>query len=272
MRVAVVGHVEWVDFARVDHVPLAGEIVEARENWAEPAGGGAVAAVQLARLAGSASFFTALGDDELGGRASARLAELGVALHAAWHSQPTRRGFTFLDANGERTITTLGKRLLPRGRDALPWAALAETDAVYLTAADADAARHARTARVLVVTPRAASALETVLADVIVYSSGDAAESERVAKLSPQPALVVATEGTEGGSWRSTSGDSGRWSAAPAPGPLVDQYGSGDCFAAGLTFALGDGRSIEDAVALAARCGAWCASGRGPYEGQLRKP
>jgi len=272
MRVAVVGHVEWIDFARVDHVPLAGEIIEARDSWAEPAGGGAVAAVQLARLADGASFFTALGDDEFGARSSARLAELGVALHAARRTQPTRRGLTFLDANGERTITTLGKRLLPRGRDALPWAALAEADAVYLTAADADAARHARAARVLVVTPRAASALETVLADVIVYSAGDASESERVAKLSPQPALVVATEGTEGGSWRSISGDSGRWSAAPAPGPRVDQYGAGDCFAAGLTFALGDSRNVEDAVAFAARCGAWCASGRGPYEGQLRKP
>jgi ribokinase len=269
VRVAVVGHVEWIDFARVDHVPLAGEIVEARESWCEPAGGGAVAAVQLARLARGASFFTALGDDEYGARSQARLAELGVALHAGRRSQPTRRGFTFLDSDGERTITTLGERLMPRGRDSLPWAALAETDAVYFTAGDAQAARYARAARVLVVTPRAASALETVVPDAIVYSAGDQAERDLAARLA-EPALVVATEGKDGGSWRSASGAIGRWSAAPSPGPLVDQYGSGDCFAAGLTFALGDGRSIDDAVALAARCGAWCASGRGPYEGQLR--
>jgi ribokinase len=51
---------------------------------------------------------------------------------------------------------------------------------------------------------------------------------------------------------------------------VVDLYGAGDCFAAGLTFALGERRSIEDALALAARCGAWCISGRGPYAGQLR--
>ena len=64
MRLAVVGHVEWVEFVPVDRVPLAGEIVHSDRPWAEPAGGGAVAAVQLAKLAGSASFFTALGDDE----------------------------------------------------------------------------------------------------------------------------------------------------------------------------------------------------------------
>ena len=53
MRVAVVGHIEWVQFARVERVPEPGEIVSAVETWEEPAGGGAVAAVQLANLNGS---------------------------------------------------------------------------------------------------------------------------------------------------------------------------------------------------------------------------
>src|SRR5207302_1871842 len=38
MDIAVVGHVEWVEFARVDHTPEPGEIVHALETWAEPAG------------------------------------------------------------------------------------------------------------------------------------------------------------------------------------------------------------------------------------------
>src|SRR5438034_6208 len=66
MRVVVVGHVEWIELARVAHVPAPGEIVHALEVWEEPAGGGAVAAVQLARLAGECLFLTALGDDDLG--------------------------------------------------------------------------------------------------------------------------------------------------------------------------------------------------------------
>jgi ribokinase len=44
-------------------------------------------------------------------------------------------------------------------------------------------------------------------------------------------------------------------------------YGAGDCFAAGLTFALAEGRSPVAAAELGARCGAACITGRGPYEG-----
>ena len=32
VEVAVVGHVEWVEFARVDHVPAIGEIAHAEET------------------------------------------------------------------------------------------------------------------------------------------------------------------------------------------------------------------------------------------------
>ena len=37
VQAAVIGHVEWVEFARVPHVPAAGEIVHADRVWAEPA-------------------------------------------------------------------------------------------------------------------------------------------------------------------------------------------------------------------------------------------
>jgi ribokinase len=40
MRVAVVGHVEWIEFARVERMPAAGEIVHASDAWEEPGGGG----------------------------------------------------------------------------------------------------------------------------------------------------------------------------------------------------------------------------------------
>jgi ribokinase len=53
------------------------------------------------------------------------------------------------------------------------------------------------------------------------------------------------------------------------PGPVGDAYGAGDSFAAGLTFGLGSGMDIREAVALAARCGAHCMTGRGAYAGQL---
>ena len=41
---AVVGHVEWIEFARVPRMPAPGEIVHVTESWQEAGGGGAVAA------------------------------------------------------------------------------------------------------------------------------------------------------------------------------------------------------------------------------------
>ena len=62
----MVGHAEWAHFLVVPAVPRQGEIVEAGDTWTEAAGGGAVAVVQLAKLAGGATFFTAAGSDEAG--------------------------------------------------------------------------------------------------------------------------------------------------------------------------------------------------------------
>ena len=50
---------------------------------------------------------------------------------------------------------------------------------------------------------------------------------------------------------------------------MGDAYGCGDSFAAGLTFALGRDRRIDEALELAARCGAACLTGAGPYEALL---
>src|SRR5947199_8592550 len=129
MRVAVVGHVEWVEFLRVPHVPAAGDIVHASEVFEQAAGGGAVAAVQLRKLAGGCLFLTALGDDEIGRRAVADLEARGVRVEVAWREREAqRRAVTFVDDHGERTITVLGDRLVPRASDRLPWDELAECD------------------------------------------------------------------------------------------------------------------------------------------------
>jgi ribokinase len=274
MRVAVVGHVESILFAVVPHMPVAGEIVHAEETFEEPAGGGAVSAVQLAKLAGEATLYTALGDDEYGHRAEDRLRELGLCVRVVYRREPQRRGFVHLDSNAERTITVIGSRLGPRGDDPLPWHELAETDAAYFTAGDAAAARAARAARVLVGTARGLATLAEagVELDALVSSSRDAGERYEAGELERPPRLVVRTAGSSGGAFETAEGRRGSWDATPLPGPPRDAYGCGDSFAAGLTYGLGAGRSPEDAIELAARCGAACLSGRGPYEGQLRRP
>lgn len=271
MRVAVVGHVEWVEFARVDHVPRPGEIVHADEAWEEAGGGGAVAAVQLARLAGAAELFTALGDDERGRGSAEQLSGQGVDVHVAWRPAPQRRAFTFLDRDAERTITVMGERLAPAGADPLPWERLAGADAVYFTAGDPDALRAARAARVLVATPRAREVLGCagVEIDALVRSGHDPGEGLAGVTLEPPPRIVVSTAGARGGSYVAADGATGKFVAAALPGAPVDAYGCGDSFAAGLTFALGAGRSLTSALELAARCGAACLTGRGPYTAQL---
>lgn len=268
----MVGHVEWVEFAQVRSVPAPGEIVHALESWEQAAGGGAVAAVQLARLAGECVLYTALGADERGRAAKRELEQLGVRVEAAWRDQPQGRALVFLDAGGERTITTIGERLAPRERDPLPWRELEEIDGVYLTAGDAGAVRLARAAATVVSTPRAIEALAAARQpiDVLVCSGADAGECYERGDLEPAPAIVARTAGAAGGSLEWADGSTAGWEPVALTGPLVDSYGGGDAFAAGLTYGLAEGRSPQAAARLGARCGAASVSGRGPYEGQLR--
>jgi ribokinase len=297
--VAVVGHVEWVQFARVAHVPRAGEVVHAEDPFEEPAGGGAVAAVQLARLAGEASLVTVLGDDEYGRRSVTRLGELGVDVRASTVQSATRRAVTLVDDAGERTITTFGPRLEPRGADARGggssdgglhatvgpaadllrgkaperWNALEAIDSVYFTAGDEAELRIARArSRVLVASPRARNALgHGVELDALVLSGDDEVELRAAEPALAEAELVVWTEGVSGGRYRRRDGETGRWAAVPPPGERADSYGCGDSFAAGLTYGLGARLALADALALAARCGAVCLTGRGPYERQLTR-
>jgi len=275
VKVAVVGHVEWADCAEVDRLPRPGEIVQAEFGWDVPAGGGAVAAVQLAKLAGECLFLTALGDDELGHRAERGLADLGVRVAAAWRGERQRRAFVHLSADdGERTITVLGDRLGPHAGDDLPWEELEEADAVYFTAGDAGAVVAAGQAGSLVATARAKRVLAAAgtQVDVLVASAVDEGERYGPGDIEPPPRFVARTEGVTGGSLETASGERTHWTAAPLPGPVIDTYGAGDSFAAGLTYGLADGRSMAEALELGARCGAASVTGRGPYDGQLSDP
>ena len=157
------------------------------DAWQEAAGGGADAAVQLAKLAGGATLYTALGDDERGHRAKEELEGRGVRVEAAWRREPQRRAVCFLDEEGERTITLLGPKLVPRADDPLPWIELASTDGVYFTGGDAEAVRLARQAGVLVASARELPTLAEAGAalDVLIASAKDPGESYRVGDLDP---------------------------------------------------------------------------------------
>lgn len=275
MRLAVAGHVEWVDFARVPRLPAAGEIVAAAEAWAAPAGGGAMAAYALKSLTDSATFFCGVGEGALAARTVDGLRERGLDVRAGVRAgRAQSRTLTHLDADGERTITVLAPPLVPHGEDALGWAALADCDGAFFLAGDAAAARACRAAAVLVSSGRARAALleAGVAVDALVGSAEDLAETVDNALLAATaPRWVVTTEGERGGAWAGADGTSGRWAAAPLPGVPVDAFGCGDAFAAALTAGLADGRAIGDACALAARVGAAVRCERAPSVGDLAR-
>ena len=286
-RIAVVGHVESAEFVSVEEVPEAGDIVHDREMWSGAAGGGAVAAIQVAKMTGGCDFFTAVGGDELGAGVVAELAERGLEVHAARRDAPQRRAIVLIDAEGERTITTIGRRQGAEGRDPLPWAALSEADAVYFTAGDAEALRQARRARHVVATVRARETLAGagVKVDVLVASENDKGERYVRGGLDPQPTWVVRTDGARGGTVETVDGKVVPWktrslATQPVPGDSPtepsrdepgDNYGAGDSFAAGLTCGLGMGFGLTRAIELGAYCGACATRGRAPFGGQATR-
>jgi ribokinase len=255
----VVGHVEWTEFALVDHVPRAGQIAHGNELWSGPAGGGAVVAAQIRKLAGACDFFTALGEDELGEASVRRLGELGLVLHVEWFGS-TRRALTLVDEHGERTIVTVGPKLRPRGP-----LELGGYDLVFFIAGEAAVLPSARAASFLAATPRE---LPTLLAggvrlDLLVGSGTDPGERYDGGL---EAGLVVRTDGARG-----ATADGRRFAAVPPPGPVVDTYGAGDSFSAALAYALARGDDLDAALRLAAAAGASVITGRGPYTAQISR-
>lgn len=255
-RLAVVGHVEWVDFMPIERLPAPGEVVHAEGAFARAAGGGGVVAVVLAELGAEVDFFCALGDDALGRAAAEQLTERGVTVRAAWRDgQPTRRAVTLLQRDGERTIITVGQRLEPAGEDDLEWDRLRDADGVYFTAGDVGALTHARRARVVVASPRGRATLEAgPMIDAIVFSRSDLDESRWALQLEDRARLLVETRGAQGGVWWGES--EGSWQVVAPPGPIKDAYGCGDSFAGAFMFGLAEGRSAAEAARLGARVGA----------------
>ena len=258
-RVAVVGHVEWVDFIPVSRMPQPGEVLHAEGvAFSRAAGGGGVVAVVLAELGAHVDFFCALGEDPHGHAAAEQLAERGVTAHVAWRAdQPTRRALTLLEGAGERTIVTVGERLQASGTDELDWQLLAECGGAYFTAGDRGALEHARRAGVVVASPRGRAALEEgPEIEAVVFSRGDSDEVEWAKRLVDKARTFVETRGPKGGVWWGET--EGSWSPVPPPGAVKDAYGCGDSFAAGFTFGLASGSPFPEAVELGARCGARC--------------
>ena len=239
-RVAIVGHVEWVQFIRVERFPVAGEIQRAQRESTHAGGGAVVAAAVLAQHGAEVDFYGAVGTDAIGDAAVRQLTERGINVYAARRPGPTREVLTLLDQKGERTILPIGERLQPEGADELAWDRLSTADAVYVTAADQGVLERLDRPDVYI--------------DALIFSGSDEVEIGWARRLESDTRLMVATDGGHGGRWWGES--EGRWQAVPPPGPIRDSYGGGDSFAAGVTYGLAEGRSVGQACDIGARWGA----------------
>ena len=141
---------------------------------------------------------------------------------------------------------------------------------MFAWAVDAGALGAARRARILAATPRLRLPVieeSGVRLDALIGSALDPAERYAPGDLSQVPRLVIATAGARGGE----VSPGGHFAAPLRQRSVIDTYGAGDSFAAGVTAGLAARWDLGAALSLGCHCGSACLDGRGPYAGQLRR-
>ena len=90
LNFAVVGHVEWINFLKVDQLPKPGVISHSEKSLEYPAGGGSIISKILSDLTlNQIHFFTSLGNDEYGDKCFKILSNMGIKMHVAWRDKQT---------------------------------------------------------------------------------------------------------------------------------------------------------------------------------------
>ena len=81
LNLAVIGHIEWINFLRVDKLPKPGIISHSKKSIEYPAGGGSIIAKILSDLTlNQIHFFTSLGKDYYGDKCFKILSNMGIVL------------------------------------------------------------------------------------------------------------------------------------------------------------------------------------------------
>ena len=266
IKFSVIGHIEWINFIKVDQLPKPGLISHSKKSLECPAGGGTVIAKRLRELTNSeVHFFTALGDDFYGNQSLDILEKMGIKLHVAWRDKPTRKGFSIIDSKGERAITIIGDRIAPTIKDNLDWSILNDMDGIFITAADKEIFRKSRVAKTLCTTPRVGLNIineSGIFLDGLIGSNLDPGEFFSLNQLRLKPRVVIKTEGENGG----IVFPGGRYKAIENKKNKVDSYGCGDSFAAGILYGLSSNWGIEQSLNLAKIMGRNCSEHYGPYK------
>lgn len=237
----------------------------ARERLEVGGGMAASAAAAVAALGGQARLWSRLGDDWVGDRIVADLAEIGVDTSAVRRFEGHRSPLSliFVDDDGERLIINHSDPALPEGGDWLPFADVAAADAVLVdtswpTAAMAllEAARAAGTAAVVDADrmPEHDGLVDlpshlVFAADSLVLLTGFSDLPEGLRRVASRTdAWLSVTDGANGVYWL----DGARVRHLPAFSvEAVDTTGAGDVFHGAFALALGEGQGNEEALRFA---------------------
>ena len=285
--VAVMDHV-----FRVDAFPTRPEKYRAKDAAMVGGGGGANAAVAIARLGGEAWLAARVGDDAIADAILSDLAAEGVATDLVRRHEGRRSSFSsvLVDDGGERQIVNyrdmglsfdagwLQERLGALAFDAV----LADTRWPDGALAAMERARELGVPGVMDAEAPVHEAADAVrAASHVVFSAqglrdfagapdggqGEGEGGDLVAMLRDADgrldALVGVTDGAEGVRW--LDGGALRHALPPRPpGPIVDTLAAGDVWHGALALALGEGQGLDSAMRFAnAAATLKCAGGTG---------
>ncbi|MUW15692.1 carbohydrate kinase family protein [Halorubrum sp. CBA1125] len=143
-RIVSIGAAAVDEWYAVSNLPEPDGGAFAREVTTAFGGVGANVAVALDRLGRDVALVSRVGDDAYGRRALDNLADTGVdATHVATGSDASTRSVILRAPDGERAIVTAGESFRRLRLDAAARAAVADADAVFLTAYAPDAVSRA---------------------------------------------------------------------------------------------------------------------------------
>jgi ribokinase len=249
----------------LDRLPAPGDTVLADEVRWLPGGKGANQAAAAARLGAQVLLIAAVGDDPTADLALAGLAADGVAVDGVRRVPATPSGVAVVcvDRAGENQIVVApgaNQTLAPADVALLPvcGAVLVSLEIPHATAAAALARSRVAGALTVLNAAPATGVRRDLLkgTDVLVVNRGEGAALARAHGYADLAALaadtlttVVTTAGAEGVRGVTPTGDELHVPAPPVD--VVDTVGAGDCFAAALTVALVEGRSLQGALTFA---------------------
>jgi len=265
----VLGSVNLDLIVQVQELPKAGETVTGGAYTALPGGKGANVAVAARRLGAETEIMAAVGEDDYAAQALVNLEKEGVYLDAVRRVDAhTGLAFITVSEDGENQIAVAsGANVAYAPEDVPKLCSDVLITQFEIPTETIEAALDGYKGFVAVNASPVRTDVDDILnrADLIIVNEGEAAQYD----LDDHDGLVAITLGAKGaklyrkGELIAT--------ATPPKVDVVDTTGAGDAFAAGLTVALSEKQSPQDALEFACAVGALTATKLGTQTASPRR-